>query len=161
MRPRRRKETAADRVCAREHPVRAPRAVRRTGGRERLQEREGFREMRELREMLAAIRSKGMAGTTPGDHLMVIAKVVQITGVISAAAGLIRIIADLAAVAAVLKEETAGRTIALKGLTGRIRILYPTRRLRIPKSTGRMRSAGTIRSAIRNPRRTSSTKRMM
>ena len=70
--------------------------------------------MRELREILTTIRTKGMAGTTPEDLRILIARVVKMAGAISAAAALIRGITGLITAAAVLREEMAGRIIDLK-----------------------------------------------
>jgi hypothetical protein len=116
--------------------------------------------MKELAEMLTAVRSKGLKGTTPGEVLIIIVQILKITGVISGITAVIRGITDLAAIISALKEAAAGRTIDSGKLNVRIRTLSRMPLLKNRKSTGTKKSAGIIRNVTGSPGRISSMKRM-
>ena len=120
-----------------------------------------MKSMKELREMILAIRNKGLRGTTPGDLLLVIVQIIRITGVISAVMAIIRVVTDLVTIVGALKEEMEGRIIDSESLKGRIRISFLTRRFRMPKNIETKKSAETIRSATRSQGKTSSMRKMM
>ena len=124
---------------------------------EGIKETTEMKEMTEIRDLVRTIRERGITTEDLKTGIALTTRVAREISVITAVMGTVT---AATSIITAVREAMEGRTLDLSGMKSRVRVsLRIPRRLRMT-SAERKKSAESVRRRIRDPRRTSCTKRM-